>query len=65
MAEGLNGFFVSKVQNLLKGLPTLKATGPIKVPHMTLMEFSMEDLKKRIKKVKSTPAAGVDVKIEV
>ena len=68
MANGLNHFFVDKVAKLVAGMPIpatellneLKAQEPQNIPEMSLLELSSQGLDELIKKVKKTPASGVD-----
>ena len=68
IAEGLNAFFVSKVKKLIEEMPSqrsnlleeLKKEVPVDVPLMELKELTMSQLDILVKRVKSTPAAGID-----
>ena len=68
MANGLNQFFVAKVANLVKDMPIpasvlleeLKAQEPLNIPEMSLYELSPQGLDNLIKKVRKTPASGID-----
>ena len=68
MAEELNSFFVNKVKKLIKDMPPqhsdlceeLKTMDPVNVPQMDLLQLTMPQLVLLMKRVKCTPAAGID-----
>ena len=68
MADGLNNFFISKVEKLTKITPQqttglaekLRVKSPDNVPQLELKELTMIQLEELMKGVKKTPAAGID-----